>query len=158
MNLNLKKSYLLCTRRNVCISMNFEWSDVRVIFSILFTNAHLDPYLCPEAVVLSGAGWFQRHRGMTPSGPKPPRGLCSQCTGCLFSFLPSQSPRNNKMSMKKNCDSKHPLERSEISLYCQQDYKKSCTATELSTVRTLLTPHITCVLCGSGKLKIRAHH
>lgn len=50
----------------------------------------------------------------------------------------------NELCAKKKKDTSGPS---------QQRYKKSGTHTELSTVRTLLTPHITCVLCGSGKLK-----
>lgn len=52
---------------------------------------------------------------------------------------------------KKNCENKDLMK-----FYCtvSRDIKSlSLSLREFSTVRTLLIPHITCVLCGSGKLK-----
>lgn len=114
----------------------------------------LDPYLCPEGVALPGAGWFQRYRGRDPAWPKPPQGLCSQYTGCLFWFLPWQSPRNNK---KKNCENKDLMKN--ILLYCQQGYKKSQPLSQRVQHSTYLAhpPHHMRPL-WVGQTEIRAHH
>lgn len=157
-----RQTSLKSSRSNSFAFTNFNSAQQTACFvqkerkSVIFFFLHyvcksmwlLDPYLCPEGVALPGAGWFQRYRGRDPAWPKPPQGLCSQYTGCLFWFLPWQSPRNNK---KKNCENKDLMK-----FYCtvSRDIKSlSLSLREFSTVRTLLIPHITCVLCGSGKLK-----
>lgn len=90
MNLKLSTHKLFALCKYICLNFGLSYFFIwQVVFSLNLTRLqkhiwYLDPYLCPEEVVLLGAVWYQRYHGMSPAGPEPPQGLCSQYTECLF--------------------------------------------------------------------------